>query len=486
MDILLLLLRLGLAGVMALAGFAKLADLEGSRKAFEGFGVTGTLAKIGPLALSIVEITVAAMLLFTQTSWFAAIGALALLVLFIAQMGYQLAKGNSPDCHCFGQVYSAPVSETSVIRNVGFAIPAAVLVVRGQSGQGAAITDPGVNTLELAFGVVITALLVVALAYLRKIVQRQDEILKELEVMEIVARDGGTVERHEAGTPHDGLPIGAVVPDFAGKHLDGGDVSLGDLKAEGLPVLFMFVSPSCTPCKAMVGDLEKWIDDLSGKVKIAFVTSGAADDNREKFAALGDTMILQEAREVAGLFRAQWTPSAVLIDAKGRVASHIAAGDQAIRTMVEAIKSEDLKREGVHFTNGNGQGHSKAPIGQRVPDIRISDIRGREITSDYFKGKPTLVAFWSSACPHCHAMAAELRDWEKSKGTDDPNLIVFTEAADSLELDSPVIVDPGHKTATAFGMFGTPSAVLINENGVFVSETAIGAPDIWSLIGKKK
>jgi hypothetical protein len=83
-------------------------------------------------------------------------------------------------------------------------------------------------------------------------------------------------------------------------------------------------------------------------------------------------------------------------------------------------------------------------------------------------------------------MSEDLRAWEKTKGVDDPNLLVFTETDDSLELESPVVVDPGHKTAAEFGMYGTPSAVLVNESGVFVSETAIGAPDIWSLIGKKK
>jgi len=167
---------------MALAGGAKLADPDGSRRAFEGFGVTGGLAKIGPVLLSVIEIALAVLLIFPQTSWYGAIGALVLLLLFIAQMAYQLAKGNSPDCHCFGQVYSAPVSTISIVRNVVFAIPAAVLAARGQTGQGAGITDPGVNTLELVFGVVITALLLVATAYLRKISQRQDRILKELEV----------------------------------------------------------------------------------------------------------------------------------------------------------------------------------------------------------------------------------------------------------------------------------------------------------------
>jgi len=471
---------------MALAGGAKLADPDGSRRAFEGFGVTGGLAKIGPVLLSVIEIALAVLLIFPQTSWYGAIGALVLLLLFIAQMAYQLAKGNSPDCHCFGQVYSAPVSTISIVRNVVFAIPAAVLAARGQTGQGAGIMDPGVNTLELVFGVVITALLLVATAYLRKISQRQDRILKELEVLDIVARDGGTVERNEAGTPNDGMPIGAVVPDFSVKTLEGSTVSLDDLRHDELPVLFLFVSPSCTPCRALMPDFEGWVEDLRDRVKLVFLTSGSADENRDKFGdAIGSSLYLQEGREVATIFRAQWTPSAVFVGADGRVASHIAAGDNAIRSLVESLENEDLQRDGVHFTNGTST-MSKAPIGEPVPEFRAEDVRGREITHESFKGKPTLVTFWSSTCPHCKAMIDELREWEQARGTDDLNLVVFTEAQDSIDLESPVIVDPEYKIADSLGMYGTPSAVLVNENGVVVSETAIGAPDVWALIGKRK
>jgi hypothetical protein len=76
------------------------------------------------------------------------------------------------------------------------------------------------------------------------------------------------------------------------------------------------------------------------------------------------------------------------------------------------------------------------------------------------------------------------------KGTDDPQLIVFSDGDkaqhEELGLDSPIVLDAGYKTAEKFGMFGTPSAVLVNEQGKIVSETAIGAAEIWSLVGKRK
>jgi hypothetical protein len=35
------------------------------------------------------------------------------------------------------------------------------------------------------------------------------------------------------------------------------------------------------------------------------------------------------------------------------------------------------------------------------------------------------------------------------------------------------------------GMFGTPSAVLIDENGIIATETAVGASNIWALLGRQ-
>jgi peroxiredoxin len=177
------------------------------------------------------------------------------------------------------------------------------------------------------------------------------------------------------------------------------------------------------------------------------------------------------------------------MDAGGRVASHVTAGDTAIRALVNDIKSRDLQKEFTYFTNGNGHSHS-SKIGESVPEFSTADIRGNEITSDFFKGHQTLVTFWSHACPYCQQMLDDLREWDETKGKDEPALVVFSDGGvaenEKFGLTSPVIADEGYKTAGQFGMFGTPSAVLVNEEGRIVSETAVGAPYIWSLIGRRK
>src|SRR5689334_20145225 len=136
MDLLLLVIRLALAGVFATAGVAKFADIRGSVKAFKEFGVPSALALPSSITLSVFEIAIAVALLFPISSWFASLGAAGLLILFICQMAYQKAKGNAPDCHCFGQLDSEPVSIKSIARNAVFLAIAAVPALRGPSGQG--------------------------------------------------------------------------------------------------------------------------------------------------------------------------------------------------------------------------------------------------------------------------------------------------------------------------------------------------------------
>ncbi len=46
------------------------------------------------------------------------------------------------------------------------------------------------------------------------------------------------------------------------------------------------------------------------------------------------------------------------------------------------------------------------------------------------------------------------------------------------------MLEKEREVSKIFGMDGTPSAVLINENGKIVSEVAVGADQIWSLLGK--
>jgi uncharacterized membrane protein YphA (DoxX/SURF4 family) len=131
MDVLLLLVRLVLAGVFGLAGVTKLADLPGSRSAMRNFGVPERFSGPVGLALPLVELSVAVMLLPKASAWWAALIGMVLLLAFIAGIGYNVAQGRTPDCHCFGQVYSEPVGKPTLVRNAILAALAAFLLWDG-------------------------------------------------------------------------------------------------------------------------------------------------------------------------------------------------------------------------------------------------------------------------------------------------------------------------------------------------------------------
>src|SRR5262245_5738696 len=131
MEVILLLIRIFLFGVFALAGVGKLLDLEGSEKAVREFGVPDSLAKPFSVVLPLAELLIAVLLLPVSTAWFGAIGGFLLLAVFIGGMIWQMAKGNAPDCHCFGAIHSEPVSTKSLIRNIIFAALAFFQVASG-------------------------------------------------------------------------------------------------------------------------------------------------------------------------------------------------------------------------------------------------------------------------------------------------------------------------------------------------------------------
>jgi peroxiredoxin/uncharacterized membrane protein YphA (DoxX/SURF4 family) len=484
MEIILLLIRLFLFAVFAVAGVGKLLDLEGSKKSVIAFGTPEDLAKTFAVAIPFAEIVFAVCLLFVSTSWLGAIGVFLFLLIFIGGMISQLSKGNTPECHCFGAIHSEPVSRKSIVRNVVFAFLALVLVVQGRN-QGAALADlSNENALQLIFGLATVGFLGAVVFYLKRISEQQTQIMRRIEILEITSHEGNPVEHEHNTNPYESLPIGSPAPDFVLPDASGNTISLENLLSKGKPLLFFYVSPTCAPCEALLPEIETWAAELKDKVNFVFLSLGAAEENRQKF---GDarTILLQKNKEVTDALNARWTPTAVLVNSEGAIASHLAVGDAAIRELVEKIKAENTESDFLYISNGN-----QTKIGESVPEFILADLDGKQIGAKDFKGKRTLVTFWSTTCPHCGNMMDELKNWEKEKGANEPDLIVFSdgdaETHKALKLNAPILLDKDYKTAEKFGMSGTPSAVLVDENGKIVSETAIGAGNIWALIGKRK
>src|SRR5919202_2662837 len=141
MDALVLLARMLLAAVFVVTGVAKLVDREGSRRAVTDFGVPAALATSIAILLPLAELAVAIALVPTATALWGAVGALVLLFIFAAGIGANLARGRKPECHCFGQLHSAPAGWSTLARNGVLSVVAGFLIWQGREETGPSIVS---------------------------------------------------------------------------------------------------------------------------------------------------------------------------------------------------------------------------------------------------------------------------------------------------------------------------------------------------------
>ncbi len=490
MEIILLLVRLALFGVFFLAGVGKLMDLAGAEKAVKDFGIPDTMAKPIAYGLPIFELLIAYLLLFTSVSWLGAVGGFLLLLSFIVGMVYQISKGNAPDCHCFGQMHSEPVGISSLVRNIVLALLAGILIISQPGFQGAELGMTDGEVVQSVALLTLVMLAFISVVHIRKIITNQDILAQRLDLMELISGDSPPQERKNAGDPADGLPIGAPFPDFALPDLAGKVTTFDHIFSRGKPILFFFVGPTCGPCKALLPEIEAWSEEFGDKISIILISTGPVEVNRERYGGkIESTILLQKDRELAKIVYAKWTPTAIFVDKNGNVASHPAAGDTAVRDLIEKIRKDDPTRDNVFFRIGSSR-IREPKIGTSAPGFELDDISGRKVTGAAFDGSKTLTVFLSLTCPHCQDMVEEIKAWEPQLANGDPKVLIFSDgdvaAHQEWGLRSPVVIDPKYGTASKLGMQGTPSAVLVNEEGVIVSETAIGAPNIWALIGRRR
>src|SRR5918911_275188 len=227
MDAALLIARLVLAAVFIVAGLAKLSDLKGSRKAITDFGLPEVLASPLALLLPLAELGVGAALIPASSAWWGALGAVGLLVLFVVGISINLARGKKPDCHCFGQLHSAPAGWKTLARNGVLAAIAGFVVWAGSEGGGAGPSAiswlaalPAAQLLSLVGGVLVLSLLAGQWWFLVHLLRQNGRLLVRLEAVEAsLATDGSVLGPSQNGTPHnqeaEGLPVGSEAPQFS-------------------------------------------------------------------------------------------------------------------------------------------------------------------------------------------------------------------------------------------------------------------------------
>jgi peroxiredoxin len=515
--------RLLLALVFAIAGLAKLTDRRGSEQAVTDFGLPPSLrAPIG-LLLPLAELIIAFALIPASTALWGALGAFALLLLFLTAISISLARGRKPDCHCFGQLYSAPAGWKTLARNGVLAALAGFLLWQGWQGNpgpSAVAWIGALSTFQLLIligGVLLLGLLASQWWFLIHLFRQNGRLLVRLEAVEgNVATGGGLAPSHNgyAAQSQEGLPVGTQAPSFTLEGLYGETLTLDSLRSSGRLVMLLFTDPGCGPCNALLPEIGRWQEEHSEKLSIALISWGSVEENKAETSEHGLTkVLLQKDWEVSEAYEVRGTPSALVVRPDSTIGSPVVGGAEAIRDLVtQAVEAPSPNapllpsRVPSPAPNGNGAPCPKCgkqhpaedspampqvlKIGEEAPEVKLEDLSGKEVSlKEDFKGEEALVLFWNPGCGFCQQMLPDLKEWEGNQPEGAPKLLLVSagteEANIELGLSSPVLLDQNFSVGSSFGSAGTPSAVLVDAEGKIASEVAVGAPAVLELAGAK-
>jgi peroxiredoxin len=323
-------------------------------------------------------------------------------------------------------------------------------------------------------GLVVLGLLAAQWWFLVHLLRQNGRLLLRLEALEESVSQGGGAAPSSNGGSASGLAVGTQAPAFSLSGLYGETLTLKALLFADKPVMLIFTDPNCAPCNALLPEIGRWQQEHTEKLTVALISRGEPEENRTKTSEHGVRhVLLQEDWEVAEAYQIKGTPSAVVVMADGKVGSSVASGEEAIRSIV------------AHLVRPQAPIPVSKKVGDAAPELKLPDLEGDTVELADFKGQKTLALFWNPGCGFCQQMLPDLKEWEENPPEGAPNLLVISagtkEANEAMGLSSPVVLDQQFSAGRAFGVGGTPSAVLVDEEGRIASEVAVGGPAVLEL-----
>lgn len=115
-------------------------------------------------------------------------------------------------------------------------------------------------------------------------------------------------------------------------------------------------------------------------------------------------------------------------------------------------------------------------LGQKAPDFTLNNTKGESMSmTKYRDGKPAILFFWATWCPHCREQIVQLnknRDEVAKKGIKIMVIDVGEPQAQvakyltkkNIQIDS--FVDEDSEVSSTYGLIGVPSFFFIDKDGV--------------------
>jgi peroxiredoxin len=287
-----------------------------------------------------------------------------------------------------------------------------------------------------------------------------------------------------------GLLPATPFPAFRLPSLEDGDIELEQFRGER--VLLVHWSPDCGYCRQIAPDLAGLEERLrKRKTELVLVSYGTREANRALIEEHGLTcrVLLQRDGATVEGFAHMGTPVAYLLDEKGRIAKPVAIG------------AHDVPELAAHAAGRRGRLKTERPIsesriereglkaGTPAPRFELPDLSGAKVSLADQRGGRVLLVFSDPDCGPCEELLPELAQLHHELASDGLAVVMVSRGgseenrrkAEAFGLDFPIVLQSGWKLSKKYGIFATPVAFLIDEEGVIEREVARGRSEILSL-----
>ncbi len=319
------------------------------------------------------------------------------------------------------------------------------------------------------------------------VLRQHGRLLLRIEALEARV---GTDEAPERAEPA-GLPLATPFPPFRLPSLDDGEVALEQFRGER--VLLVHWGPDCGYCRQIAPDLAGFQERLQKrKTELVLVSYGSHEANRALVEEHGLTcrVLLQPDGATVEGFAHMGTPVAYLLDEKGRIAKPVAVG------------ARDVPELAAHAAGRRGRLQTERPVsesriereglkaGTPAPPFELPDLGGQTVSLAEQRGRRVLLVLSDPDCGPCEKLLPELARLHRERRSDGLEIIIVSRGgleenrrkAEAFGIEFPVVLQPGWKLSKKYGIFATPVAFLIDEEGVIERDVARGPSEILSLV----
>jgi peroxiredoxin len=330
-----------------------------------------------------------------------------------------------------------------------------------------------------------------------QLVKQQGRILLRLDALERAVNTNIPEQPEDADFA--GLAAGTAFPDFELPDLSGKTCSLASFSGKRL--LLIHWNFQCGFCEAIADDLAGLEADLDKQnAQIVLLATGDESFNRERVAEHGlkMTLLLLKGHPVPEPFVHQGTPVAYFLNERGQVEAPFASGADEVLALAktassasEPIKSshERPRLKGERSLAESQIERDGLKAGTLAPNFYLPDLRGNTLSLDDYRGRRVLLVFSDPNCGPCDELAPHLsRLYQQYQNSGAAIILVGRggieenrSKAQKFGFQFPVVLQDKWKLSKEYGIFATPVAFLITENGLIARNVAIGKNAILAL-----